>query len=135
MPLSRYLLDTNHLSAYLDRQAVLEQRIDAGLRRGDRFGICLPVLCEYRAGIRLGSRYQQNLARLQAALSVLRIWPADGATAVSFANLYQELRAAGRMLSQFDLLIAAMARQHRLTLLTADQDFQAVENLAIEDWL
>jgi tRNA(fMet)-specific endonuclease VapC len=131
----RYLLDTNHLSAYLDRQAVLEQRIDELLRAGDRFGICLPVLCKYRAGIRLGRRYQQNLRRLQAALSVLRLWPVDEETAIEFADIYRELRTSGQMMSQFDLLIAALARQHGLTLLTADQDFQRVNQLRTENWL
>jgi hypothetical protein len=67
---NRYLLDTNHLSAYLDRHAQLESRIDSALLAGDRFGIVLPVLCEYRAGIALGSRYQRNFVRLQAALSI-----------------------------------------------------------------
>ncbi len=78
----RYLLDTNHLSAYLDRCAPLEQRIDDALKAGDRVGLCLPVLCEYRAGIRLGRRYQRNLARLHHALGILRIWPMDEGTAV-----------------------------------------------------
>ena len=54
--MNRYLLDTNHLSAYLDRRAPLEQKIDDALKAGDRIGLCLPVLCEYRAGIRLGRR-------------------------------------------------------------------------------
>ena len=39
------------------------------------------------------------------------------------------------MLAQFDLLIAAVARQFKLTLLTADQDFQPVSRLRIENWL
>ncbi len=133
--MTRYLLDTNHLSAYLDRQAALEQRIDAGLRAGDRFGICLPVLCEYRARIRLSRRYRQNLARLQAALALLRLWPTDDQTAIEFAELFQELRSAGRMLSQFDLLIAAVVRQHKLVLLSADQDFQAASRVRVENWL
>ena len=133
--MNRYLLDTNHLSAYLDRHPVLGPRIDAGLRAGDRFGLCFPVLCEYRAGIRLSRRYRQNLARLQAALAVFRLWPSDEQTAAEFAELFQELRALGRMLAQFDLLIAAVARQHKLILLTADQDFQGVRRLKIEDWL
>jgi predicted nucleic acid-binding protein len=133
--LNKYLLDTNHLSAYLDRKAALEQRIDAALRAGDRFGICLPVLCEYRAGIRLSKRYRQNLPRLQAALGIFRLWPADESTAVVFAEIFQELRAAGKMLSQFDLLIAAVARQYHLTVLTADQDFQPVSGLKIQNWL
>jgi tRNA(fMet)-specific endonuclease VapC len=133
--LNRYLLDTNHLSAYLDGHQVLQTRVDAALQVGDRFGICLPILCEYRAGIRLSRRYRQNLARLQAALTILRVWPADGDTAVEFADLVRELRSAGRTLSQFDLLIAAIARQHKLTLLTADQDFQPVLRLSTGNWL
>jgi predicted nucleic acid-binding protein len=133
--LNRYLLDTNHLSAYLDRQPALEQKIDRGLRAGERFGICLPVLCEYRAGIRLSRRYRQNLARLQFALGRIRLWPSDVQTAIEFAELFQELRAAGRMLSQFDLLIAALSRQHKLVLLSADQDFHGLSRVRVESWL
>jgi tRNA(fMet)-specific endonuclease VapC len=133
--LNRYLLDTNHLSAYLDRHPVLQPRVDAALRGGDRLGICLPVLCEYRAGIALGRHYQKNLVRLQAALAVLRLWPVDEDTATEFADIFQHLRSIGRMLSQFDLLIAAVARQYRLILLTADRDFQPVERLNLENWL
>ncbi len=133
--MTRYLLDTNHLSADLDRHAQLESRIDSGLLAGDRFGIVLPVLCEYRAGIAAGSRFQKNLARLQAAVKILRFWPLDQHTAVDFATLFRELRQAGRVLSQFDQLIAAAARQQGLILLTADRDFQAVPRLQVENWL
>jgi tRNA(fMet)-specific endonuclease VapC len=133
--LNRYLLDTNHLSAYLDSHAVLRPRIDAALRSGDRFGICLPIHCEYRAGIRISRRHQQNLARLQAALGVFRLWPTDLDTAAEFAEVFHELRSIGRMLAQFDLLIAAVARQYDLILLTADRDFQPVSKLRIENWL
>ena len=133
--MNRYLLDTNHLSAYLDRHPVLQPKVDAALRMGDRFGICLPVYCEYRAGIRVSRRYRQNLARFQAALAVFRTWPADEDSAAEFAEIFRELRASGRMLAQFDLLIAAVARQSQLTLLTADQDFQVVRGLVVENWL
>jgi tRNA(fMet)-specific endonuclease VapC len=133
--LKRYLLDTNHLSPYLDGSPVLVQRIRSALRLGDRFGICLPVLCEYRVAIRRSRRYRQNLALLEAAFSHLRFWPADDSTTADFAEIYRELRAAGRLIEQFDLLIAAIARQHNLTLLTADQDFQNVSGIRIENWL
>jgi tRNA(fMet)-specific endonuclease VapC len=132
---TRYLLDTNHLSAYLDGQTNLEARIEDALRRGDRVGVCLPVLCEYRAGIRLGRRFKRNLSRLQAALSVLRIWPLDEVTTKEFGDVFRELRTAGRILSQFDMLIAALARQRRFVVLTADQDFQHIKRLQVENWL
>ena len=133
--MNRYLLDTNHLSAYLDRHTSLEPKIDQGLKAGDRFGLCLPVLCEYHAGIRLGRRYQQNLSRLNAALQIFRLWPIDEGTALEFAELFRELRSIGRVMSQFDLLIAALARQHKLILLTADQDFRPVTGISVESWL
>ena len=38
-------------------------------------------------------------------------------------------------LSQFDLLIAALARQRGLILPTADQDFRPVTGLQVENWL
>lgn len=133
--MNRYLLDTNHLSGYLDRRLDLETRIDTALRAGDRFGICLPVLCEYRTGIRLGRRFRQNLGRLATALFVFRLWPIDVTTSVVFSEMFRELRAGGRMLSQFDLLIAATTRQYGLTLLTADQDFEPVASIKTENWL
>jgi predicted nucleic acid-binding protein len=133
--LNRYLVDTNHLSAYLDGNPVLQPRVDAALRGGDRFGICLPIHCEYRAGIRVSRRYRQNLARFQAALGIFRLWPTDEDTTAEFAEIFRELRSAGRMLSQFDLLIAAVARQYKLILLTADQDYEPVGRLRTENWL
>jgi predicted nucleic acid-binding protein len=83
----------------------------------------------------LSKRYRQNLARLQTALTIIRVWPADEDTAVEFADLVHELRSAGRTMSQFDMLIAAIARQHKLILLTADQDFQPVLRLVTANWL
>jgi predicted nucleic acid-binding protein len=119
----------------LDRRAGLAQRIGIAVRAGHRFGICLPVLREYRAGIRLSRRSRQNQARLQAALTIICFWPADEQSAAEYATQFRELGAAGRMLSQFDLLIAGVARQYKLTLLTADRDFNSVERLKIENWL
>ena len=135
LTVTKYLLDTNHLSAYLDRHSVLEPRIDAALRAGDRIGVCLPVLFEYRAGIRLGRYYQRNLSRLRASLTLFRVWPLDVETSSEFADLFRECRERGRTMSQFDMTIAALARQHDLVLLSADQDFQAAERLKWENWL
>jgi hypothetical protein len=67
-----------------------------------------------------------------AALGVLRMWLIDEETAAEFAELFRELRSVGRVMSQFDLLIAALARQRGLILLTADQDFRPVTGLQVE---
>lgn len=133
--MTKYLLDTNPLSAYLARHSTLEARIDAAMRAGDRFGLCLLVLLEYRAGIRLGRYCQRNLSRLRASLTLFRLWPMDVDTSNEFADLFRECREQGRVMSQFDMTIAAVARQHDLVLLSADQDFKGVARLKWENWL
>jgi predicted nucleic acid-binding protein len=32
------------------------------------------------------------------------------------------------------MMLAALARQHRLTVLTTDRDFEALPDLTVEDW-
>ena len=52
-----------------------------------------------------------------------------------YGEIYVDLRRRGRVLSQVDMMIAALARQMGLTLLTADRDFEALPDLRIENWL
>jgi predicted nucleic acid-binding protein len=52
-----------------------------------------------------------------------------------YAEIYHELRDKGRVLSQVDMLLAAMTRSMSATLLTSDRDFDALSDLDVENWL
>jgi predicted nucleic acid-binding protein len=65
----------------------------------------------------------------------MRLWPIDLTMAERYAEVYHELRKAGRALSQVDIISAALARQLNATLLTTDQDFQALPDIQTETWL
>ena len=58
----------------------------------------------------------------------------DAETTRLYGEVYIELRRQGRALSQVDMMLAALARQHKLIVLTTDRDFQALSDLAIENW-
>jgi len=75
--------------------------------------------------------YRQNLKRL---LLHVRIWPLDLETASLYGEIYHELRRRGRILSQVDIVLAALARQMKLTLLTTDRDFEALPVVRTENW-
>jgi predicted nucleic acid-binding protein len=45
-----------------------------------------------------------------------------------------ELRRKGRVLSQVDIMVASLARQMNLTVLSTNRDFKAVANLRTDDW-
>ena len=132
--MTAYLLDTNHVGLAVNRASIVGQRIFEARLAGIRIGTCLPVLCEIEAGlrqVRQRMKYRQDLNHL---LLQLRLWPIDLTTARIYGDLYSELRRRGRVLSQVDIMIAALARQMKLTILTTDRDFEAVSDIPTKDW-
>ncbi len=130
-----YLLDTNHLSAAINRDADLRTKLRDTRLRGDRIGTCVPVLCELQAGLTLTARRDHNQRLLRELLREVRTWPLDHQTALRYGELYHELRRLGRALSQVDIMLAALARQMNATLVSTDRDFEAVSAVRVECWL
>lgn len=133
--MSWYFLDTNHLSAALQRVSPVRDRLFEAIRRGDRFGTCLPALCELEAGIAQTARPRATRRLLDALLSEIRIWPFDRQDARQYGDLYVELARSGRVLSLVDVLVAVMARRLNATVLTTDRDFEAIPDVPCENWV
>jgi tRNA(fMet)-specific endonuclease VapC len=133
--MARYLFDTNHLSAAIDDVAGVRERILQLRRAGHRLGTCVPVLCELETGIQRTRRREHNRRILITLLRQIRIWPLEPPLALVYAEVYHELRAGGRVLSQVDMMLAALSRSMDAVLLTDDRDFEALPDLQIENWL
>jgi tRNA(fMet)-specific endonuclease VapC len=129
-----YLLDCNHLSASLRRVSPVRERIHEARRVGHRIISCYPVLCELEAGIQQTAKPDENRRRVAQLLRHVSLWPLDKETTRLYGAIYLELRRQGRALSQVDIMLAALARQHRLVVLTTDKDFDALADLAVENW-
>lgn len=120
-------IDTNVYSGFMRAQpdAVRELRAAAEIH------LPLFVLAEILAGFAAGTRARKNreeLARFFASPRVHLLVP-DERTARQYAEIYAALRAAGTPIPSNDLWIAALARQHRLPLLSFDSHFGAVPGL------
>jgi len=128
-----YLLDTNHVGMAVDGASVVGRRIFEARLAGVRLGTCLPVLCEIEAGmrqVRHKVKYRRDLNHL---LRQLRLWAVDLKTARIYGDVYMDLRRRGRVLSQVDMMVAALARQMKLTVLTTDRDFEALPETRTAD--
>ncbi len=68
-------------------------------------------------------------------LPVFYIYTSDVQDAEDAAELQISLRRQGWQLETIDATIAIIAVRNKLTLLTTDQDFAAVPNLTVENWL
>lgn len=130
-----YLLDCNHLSAALRKVSAVRERIHQARKAGHRFISCQPVLCELEVGIQQTRKPEENRRRLSQLLRHVRLWPLDLETARLYGAIYIESRRQGRVLSQVDMMLAALARQHKLTILTTDRDFEALADLRCENWV
>lgn len=130
-----FLLDTNHLSSAVRLGSPVRERIHWIRDRGAAVGTCAPALCELEVGalqVRDPATYRKALSRF---LSRLRAWPLDAETAWHYGDVYHHVQRSGRVLSQVDMMLAALARQMDLVLLTSDRDFEDMPGVSIENWL
>ncbi len=130
-----YLLDTNHLSAALRPVAPIRDRLAEARRNGFRLGTCWPVLCEIEAGIEQTACPEEYRTTLHRVLRRVRIWPIDQHVAEEFGKLHVELKRGGRVLSHADRVLASLARQLGVIVLTTDRDFEALPDIRTENWL
>jgi len=124
------ILDTNALSAAADEHPAVV-KILAGIQQ-----LMLPVvvLGEFRYGIaqsRNGPEYTRWLDALIGGSTVLDV---TEKTTRHYAAINLELRKAGKPIPANDLWIAALCREHGLSLLSRDRHFDVVQGLRRLDW-
>ena len=125
------ILDTNAVSDFADGDDNVLRRL-----RNPSTVIHLPVIVlgEYRYGLK-SSRHkvarERWLDQLEASSAVLNI---NSATSRVYAQIRHELRVAGQPIPENDLWIAALARQHRLPVLSNDAHFDQVSGIQRVGW-
>jgi tRNA(fMet)-specific endonuclease VapC len=126
----KYLLDTNIVIAIFADEAVVRQKL-AGA--GEVFVPSI-VLGELYYGAQKSARIASNVARVDEFASDNIVLVCDTETARHYGEIKSELRAKGRPIPENDIWIAAIAKQHQLTLVTRDGHFNNVDRLLIEVW-
>ena len=109
----------------------------AALRMPSEIHLPLIVLGELLGGFAAGTRGPANREKLAAFLATLRVrlMPLDEKTARHYAELFALLRERGTPIPSNDLWIAALARQHRMPLLSFDVHFATVPGIQAAGFL
>ena len=124
------ILDTNAVSALADGHLAISD----SLAQADELVLPVIVLGEYRYGInqsRHRLRYQAWLAEL---IAISRILDVDRFTTDFYAAIRAELKSQGQPIPTNDLWIAALARQHRLPILSRNHHFDSVPGIRRLTW-
>jgi len=133
--LSRFLLDTNAASDFINRRHGVFDRARLETATGNSIGIGMPVLAELVAGIERSQSRDRNLKSLKSALASLKLWPFDPPAAFEYGRLHAELARLGRPIGICDTMIAAIAKTlGDCTVVSTDSDLQAVPGLNVENW-
>ena len=129
-----YLLDTN-ICVLLIRQKsppVLARLLQHPITD---IGLSAVTVAELQYGVQKSSQPAQNQQALDQFLLPLTILPFDDTDAIAYGTIRADLEAQGLPIGSFDMLIAAQALKHNLTLVTNNvREFARVAGLTIEDW-
>jgi predicted nucleic acid-binding protein len=124
------ILDTNALSAYLDREPeAVEIVSQAGM-------LAIPVVVagEFAFGI-AQSRHREAYERaLQRMLDRCTVLDVGIETARHYAAIRLELKVAGKPIPANDVWIAALSRQHAIPVMSRDSHFDFVGGLRRRGW-
>ena len=124
------ILDTNALSAYLDRTPEAVEIVS------DARQIAIPVIVagEFAFGIaqsRHREAYERSLGRMLDRCTVLDV---GIETARHYAAIRLELKGAGTPIPANDVWIAALSRQHAFPVMSRDTHFDFVGGLRRRTW-
>lgn len=126
----RYLLDTNIIIAlFAGDEAVIEH-----LREADEVFVPVIAVGELYYGARRSQRRDANLASVDKFLRQNSILNCDIESASRYGEIKDALRKLGRPIPENDLWIAALAKQHNLHLVSRDEHFATIEDLALVKW-
>ena len=127
----RYLLDTNHVVYAVRGDGAVRRRLEFAYAAG--IAVSTVTLAELEYGSLCSAQPERHRARWQRFLEPFPALPFDEPAALEHAALRQFLRHAP--IGERDLLIAAIARVRRLTVVTHNVgEFARVPELAVEDW-
>lgn len=130
----RLLLDTNTCIEILRGRNAALLAMYAGQPRAD-IALSAVVRSELLTGALLSAKPDENRRIAEAFCALFPCLPFDAQVADIHADWHARLRRAGNIIGARDLMIAATALAHKLTVVTHNTDeFRRIEGLLVEDW-
>lgn len=130
----KYLLDTCVLSDFVKGESCTLSNLKATEPRD--IAVSTITLMEVEYGLQLNPTKAQKIQSvIRELVSAIMLLPFGEKEAAVAGRIRSELKAQGRPIGAYDLLIAATAVTHQMTAVTANCDeFERVAQLAVVNW-
>jgi tRNA(fMet)-specific endonuclease VapC len=134
MRLASYLVDTDWVIDHLNGVEAVTRRLQALQTQG--LALSIISVAELWEGVHFSKDPARSETMLSEFLSGVVILGIDEEICRRLGQLRGLLRSAGKLVGDFDLLLAASAMRHDLTLLTNNhKHFERIEGLRVESTL
>ena len=128
------LIDTDILSFFLRNNQEVAATFAAYLAKHKKINISIITYYEILSGLKHRDASKKTASFLELA-SKSNVLPLTEQSVTISAEIYAELRKAGKQVDDIDLLIAGVAIANNLVLVTHNKrHFERISRLLIEDW-
>jgi tRNA(fMet)-specific endonuclease VapC len=128
------ILDTTVMIALLNGSADAVEKVRELLKDSSPVVTTIITAYELLKGASLSSKRQENLIDVKEAISNIQVLDLTTNACVEASNIFCNLRGAGRLISEFDILIAAIAKTNNEAILTHDKHFREISGLKLIKW-
>jgi len=128
------ILDTDILIALLKGETDANKAMQGLEEKSDRVATTIITAYELLKGAYLSSKPKDNLAEVQKLLSNIEVLDLTLQACEEASKIYRDLRKAGCLIGEFDVLIAAIARVHNEPIMTRDEHFTPIREINVTDW-
>jgi tRNA(fMet)-specific endonuclease VapC len=118
------ILDTDIIVALLKGTPDAIQKITSIEEKGQIISTTIVTVYELLKGAYLSCRCDENLARVTDVISNIQIFDLTFNVCEEAAKIYKELKTKGKLIGEFDILIAAITRTNNEELVTRDETFE-----------
>lgn len=132
--MKRALIDTDILSYYFKGNPKVIGRFESYLGIFDSIEICIITYYEITSGL-LAKKALRQLQVFEQFVDENKIVPLSEKSSKISAEIYASLRQSGNIVDDIDLLIAGVAIENEMVLVTNNEKhFGRIPNLKIENW-
>ena len=128
------VLDTDILVSLLKGTSDAIGKIGALQESGSQISTTIINAYELLKGANISSKPHENLAKVRESLGNLQVLPLSFGSVEEASKIYKELRDGGKMVGEFDVLIAGIVKFADESLVTRNGHFKAIRGMKLIHW-
>ena len=128
------ILDTDILVALLKGKPDATKAMSVLEGKNGEVATTIITVYELLKGAYSSSKPKENLTKVQNVISNLQVLNLSFQACEEASKIYQDFRQAGRLIGEFDVLIAAIARTYDETIMTRDGHYSFIRGIKVTEW-